>query len=177
MVVIAGLEEGLFPHSRVGEDERGARGRTPAVLRRHDARAVAARPHQRRATAGVRRVSVDRAVPLPGRDPGRARRAHRADVELTYQSAFSHSHYEFRTNPYGRKGRGRAREKEATYAYEHEDQSATGVRTGHAGAPRAVRRRHRHRRRGAQRRLEGHRALQLVGVKKLLAKYAKLEPA
>ena len=38
--------------------------------------------------------------------------------------------YEFRTNPYARKGRGRARETETPYAYEHEDQSATGLRIG-----------------------------------------------
>jgi hypothetical protein len=47
-----------------------------------------------------------------------------------YQGSFGHSHYEFRTNPYGRKGRGRAREAEATYAYETEDQSTIDVRTG-----------------------------------------------
>jgi hypothetical protein len=46
-----------------------------------------------------------------------------------YQGGFSHSH-EFRTNPYGRKGRGRARETEAAHAYESEDQSASGVRAG-----------------------------------------------
>jgi hypothetical protein len=36
--------------------------------------------------------------------------------------------YEFRTSPFGRKGRGRARETDAAYAYESEDQSASGVR-------------------------------------------------
>ena len=40
-----------------------------------------------------------------------------------YDSAFAHSHYEFRTNPYGRKGGARSKEREATYAYENEDQS------------------------------------------------------
>ena len=40
VVVIAGLEEGLFPHSRVGGGRGGDRRRAPALLRRHDARAV-----------------------------------------------------------------------------------------------------------------------------------------
>src|SRR5439155_21417410 len=39
-----------------------------------------------------------------------------------YQGNFPH--YEFRTNPYGRRGN-RVREETATYAYEDEDQSAS----------------------------------------------------
>src|SRR5688572_11182227 len=49
-----------------------------------------------------------------------------------HQSMFSHQHYEFRTNPYGRKGRGggRVREGDFPYEYEHEDQSKDGIRAG-----------------------------------------------
>ena len=48
-----------------------------------------------------------------------------------YQGGFSHAHYEFRTNPYGRKGRGtRFREEPSSYAYEDEDQSTPTVRPG-----------------------------------------------
>ena len=95
-----------------------------------------------------------------------------------YQGSFSHSHYEFRTNPYGaaRAAAGRS-EAEPAYAYEDEDQSATGAAHRHARAPRAVRRRHGDR-------VEEHNddfkvtvRFNTVGVKKLLAKYAKLEPA
>ena len=47
-----------------------------------------------------------------------------------YQSTFSHSHYDFKTNPYGRGGRrgggDRVRETSPAYAYEDEDQS-TGM--------------------------------------------------
>jgi DNA helicase-2/ATP-dependent DNA helicase PcrA len=46
-----------------------------------------------------------------------------------YQSTFSHSYYDFKTNPYGRGRRGggdRVREDSPTYAYEDEDQS-TGM--------------------------------------------------
>jgi DNA helicase II / ATP-dependent DNA helicase PcrA len=94
-----------------------------------------------------------------------------------YQSSFGHSHYEFRTNPYARKGRGRAREAEATYAYENEDQSAIDVRTG-------MRVRHPQFGVGTVVAVEQHNddlkitvRFQSVGVKKLLAKYAKLEIA
>jgi len=94
-----------------------------------------------------------------------------------YQSAFSHGHYEFRTNPYGRKGNARFREREATYAYENEDQSATDVRPG-------MRVRHPQFGVGSVIAVEEHNddmkvtvRFVSVGVKKLLAKYAKLEPA
>ena len=43
-----------------------------------------------------------------------------------YQSNFSHSHYSFKTNPYGRGGGNRVKESSPTYAYEDEDQS-TGM--------------------------------------------------
>ena len=47
-----------------------------------------------------------------------------------YQSSFSHSHYDFKTNPYGRGGRrgggDRVKEGASAYAYEDEDQS-TGM--------------------------------------------------
>ena len=95
-----------------------------------------------------------------------------------YQGTFAHSHYEFRTNPYGRKGRGgRARETEAAYAYEEEDQSLFGVRPG-------MRVRHAQFGVGSVISVEEHNDDQkitvrfnTVGVKKLLAKYAKLQPA
>jgi DNA helicase-2/ATP-dependent DNA helicase PcrA len=94
-----------------------------------------------------------------------------------YDSAFAHSHYEFRTNPYGRKGGGRFKEREAAYAYEDEDQSSTGVRMG-------MRVRHAQFGVGTVTAVEEHNddvkitvKFVSVGVKKLLAKYAKLEPA
>ena len=44
--------------------------------------------------------------------------------------AFAHAHYEFRTNPYGRKGGARFKEAEPAYSYENEDQSLFGLRSG-----------------------------------------------
>ena len=94
-----------------------------------------------------------------------------------YDSAFAHSHYEFRTDPYGRKGSSRSKERGATYAYENEDQSAAGVRTG-------MRVRHAQFGVGTVTAVEEHNddlkitvKFLSVGVKKLLSKYAKLEPA
>jgi DNA helicase-2/ATP-dependent DNA helicase PcrA len=96
---------------------------------------------------------------------------------------FAHQHYEFRTNPYGRGGRGRGggrwREESPTYDYENEDQSAGGsaVRPG-------MRVRHAQFGVGNVIAVEAHTddikvtvRFNTVGVKKLLAKFAKLEPA
>jgi DNA helicase-2/ATP-dependent DNA helicase PcrA len=95
-----------------------------------------------------------------------------------YQSSFNHGHYEFRTNPYGRKGKGaRFRETDASYKYEEEDQSGESLRSG-------MRVRHAQFGVGTIVSVEEHNddmkitvRFNLVGVKKLLAKYAKLEPA
>jgi DNA helicase-2/ATP-dependent DNA helicase PcrA len=95
-----------------------------------------------------------------------------------YQSTFTHNHYEFRTNPYARKGKGaRFKEAEESYRYEDEDQSIQALRSG-------MRVRHAQFGVGTVMSVEAHNddmkitvRFNLVGVKKLLAKYAKLEPA
>jgi DNA helicase-2/ATP-dependent DNA helicase PcrA len=122
VVVLAGLEEGLFPHSRSSEDQEEleeerrlcyvgmTRARSKLVLTGAARRRVfgeyqAAEPS--RFVEEVPAELVDRIV--PSYSPG-------------YQGNFPH--YEFRTNPYGR-GR-RVKEAEPTYAYEDEDQSSVG---------------------------------------------------
>src|SRR6266496_6569731 len=120
VVILAGLEEGLFPHSRSREDEEEleeerrlcyvgmtrARARlilTGAARRRVFGEYQASQPS--RFIDEVPAELVDRIVPSFSSSP--------------YQGNFSH--YEFRTNPYGRGRRGsRLREEEATYAYEDE---------------------------------------------------------
>ena len=47
LVFLAGLEEGLFPHSRTLSQPRRARRGAPPLLRRHDARHEHAHPHPR----------------------------------------------------------------------------------------------------------------------------------
>jgi len=95
-----------------------------------------------------------------------------------YQSSFTHGHYEFRTNPYGRKGKApRIKETTEAYRYEEEDQSIQALRSG-------MRVRHAQFGLGTVVAVEEHNddmkitvRFNLVGVKKLLAKYAKLEQA
>jgi DNA helicase-2/ATP-dependent DNA helicase PcrA len=176
-VVIAGLEEGLFPHSRAGEDDDEieeerrlcyvgmTRAQTNLVL----------------TSAARRRVFGEYQGTQPSRflDEIPAELVERIAPSWTsaYQGGFSHSYYEFRTNPYGRKGRGRAREEEASYAYENEDQSVPGLKTG-------MRVRHPQFGVGTVTSVEEHNddlkitvRFGAVGVKKLLAKYARLELA
>ena len=99
-----------------------------------------------------------------------------------YQGNFAHAHYEFRTNPYSRGGKGRGpkvREESPSYSYESEDQSAggTGIRQG-------MRVRHATFGVGVVLAVEEHTddykitvRFNSVGKKKLLDKFAKMEPA
>ena len=125
VVVIAGLEEGLFPHSRSSDDEAEleeerrlcyvgmTRARSRLVLTGAARRRVFGEYQSSEPSRFIDEVPaelLDRIA--PSFSPG------------AYQGHFPH--YEFRTNPYGHGGRrgGRVREEAATYAYEDEDQSA-----------------------------------------------------
>jgi DNA helicase-2/ATP-dependent DNA helicase PcrA len=120
VVVLAGLEEGLFPHSRSNDDEEEleeerrlcyvgmtrARRRlilTGAARRRVFGEYQASQPS--RFINEVPQELIERIAP----------------AYSPYQGNFSH--YEFKTDPYGRGHRGRVREEQPTYAYENEDQS------------------------------------------------------
>jgi DNA helicase II / ATP-dependent DNA helicase PcrA len=177
-VVIAGFEEGLFPHSRSAESEEEieeerrlcyvgmTRARTQLVITGAARRRVfgeyqACEPS--RFLTEIPAALLDRQAPaVPARQAG----------------GFAHSHYEFRTNPYGRKGRAsKVRENEPAYAYEHEDQSAVEPRPG-------MRVRHHLFGVGTVMAVEAQNddlkitvRFVSVGVKKLLGSYAKLEPA
>jgi DNA helicase-2/ATP-dependent DNA helicase PcrA len=136
-VVMAGLEEGLFPHSRSSEsDEELEEERRLCYVGMTRAR-------QRLVLTGAarRRVFGDYQSTEPSRfiDEVPAELLDRMAPSFSsgsYQGTFSH--YEFRTNPYGRGRRGgKVREEEPTYAYEDEDQSTglslkPGMRVRHA---------------------------------------------
>jgi DNA helicase-2/ATP-dependent DNA helicase PcrA len=176
VVIIAGLEEGLFPHSRAGEDEEEIeeeRRLCYVGMTRAQSNLVLTSASRRRVFGEYQSTEPSRFLDeIPAELVERIAPAYSS----SYQSAFSHSHYEFRTNPYARKGRG-VKEREASYAYENEDQSALGLRTG-------MRVRHQQFGVGTVMAVEEHNddlkvtvRFASVGLKKLLTKYAKLEPA
>jgi DNA helicase-2/ATP-dependent DNA helicase PcrA len=176
-VVIAGLEEGLFPHSRSAEDEaelEEERRLCYVGITRAERRLVLTSAARRRVFGEYQSTQPSRFLDeIPVELVEEIRPAYSA----SRQAGFGHSHYEFRTNPYGRKGRGGTREAEAAYDYASEDQSAGEVRAG-------MRVRHPQFGIGNVIAVEAHTddvkvtvRFNSVGTKKLLARFAKLEPA
>src|SRR5580765_7091026 len=127
VVILAGLEEGLFPHSRSAEDDEEleeerrlcyvgmTRARSRLVLTGAARRRVFGEYKSSEPSRFIDEVPaelVDRVLP--------------SFSSTGYQSSLSHSHYSFKTNPYGRGGGNRVKEATPSYAYEDEDQS-TGM--------------------------------------------------
>jgi ATP-dependent DNA helicase UvrD/PcrA len=178
LVVIAGLEEGLFPHSRSSEDEaelEEERRLCYVGMTRAQSQLVLTSAARRRVFGEYQSTQPSRFLDeIP---PELVERI-APSFAPAYQSSFSHAHYEFRTNPYGRKGKGtRFREEPESYQHEDEDQSRPAIRLG-------MRVRHSEFGVGTVISVEQYNddlkitvRFNVVGVKKLLAKYAKLEPA
>jgi DNA helicase-2/ATP-dependent DNA helicase PcrA len=178
VVAIAGLEEGLFPHSRSSEDEEEIeeeRRLCYVGMTRAQSQLVLTSAARRRVFGEYQSTEPSRFL---DEIPSELIERIQPTYASPYQGNFAHHHYEFRTNPYGRKGRsGRVREEHAEYDYENEDQSVTGLRPG-------VRVRHPQFGVGTIVGVEEHNddlkvtvRFHSVGVKKLLSKYAKLELA
>ncbi|HXQ76720.1 MAG TPA: UvrD-helicase domain-containing protein [Gemmatimonadaceae bacterium] len=178
LVVIAGLEEGLFPHSRSAEDveELEEERRLCYVgMTRAQSQLVLTSAARRRVFGEYQSTQPSRFLDeIPPELLNRIAPA----FSSAHQSTFTHDHYEFRTNPYARRGKAaRFKEAEESYRYENEDQSGQELRSG-------MRVRHAQFGVGTVMSVEEHNndlkitvRFNLVGVKKLLAKYAKLEPA
>ena len=178
VVIIAGLEEGLFPHSRSGEDEEEIEEERRLCY----VGMTRAQSHLILTSAARRRVFGEYQSTEPSRFldeiPSELVERIAPSYASPYPNTFTHGHYEFRTNPYGRKGKGaRFREAEPAYAYEDEDQSGAALKLG-------MRVRHAQFGVGTVVGVEEHNddmkitvRFNSVGVKKLLARYAKLEPA
>ncbi|MQA30677.1 MAG: AAA family ATPase [Luteitalea sp.] len=174
-VILAGLEEGLFPHSRSSNDEEEleeerrlcyvgmtrARQRlvlTGAARRRIFGEYQSSEPS--RFIDEVPQELIDRIAPTSS--------------SSSYQGNFPH--YQFRTNPYG--GGRRVKEAVPVYAYEDEDQSTgmslrAGMRVRHPqfGVGSVV---------SVEALTDDTKLVvrfNLVGVKTLRAKFARLEPA
>ena len=160
MVILAGLEEGLFPHSRSSDDEEELeeeRRLCYVGMTRARQRLVLTGAARRRIFGEYQSSEPSRFIDeVPAELVERVTPSYSASA---YQGNFPH--YEFRTNPYGRGRRGgRTREDTPGYAYEDEDQTTgMALQARHARPPSAVRRRHRPQRRGAGRRYEAGRAV------------------
>jgi DNA helicase-2/ATP-dependent DNA helicase PcrA len=181
--VIAGLEEGLFPHSRSRDDEdelEEERRLCYVGMTRAETQLVLTSAARRRVFGEYQSTEPSRFL---DEIPAELVERIAPTYATPYPGGYNHGHYEFRTNPYGRKGgaaRGgstKSREPEPSYAYESEDQSGAGLRPGQ---------RVRHAQFGVGNviSVEEHNddikvtvRFNTVGVKKLLAKYARLEPA
>ena len=178
LVVIAGLEEGLFPHSRSAEDveELEEERRLCYVgMTRAQSQLVLTSAARRRVFGEYQSTQPSRFL---DEIPPELLNRIAPSFSSAYQNTFTHDHYEFRTNPYARRGKAaRFKEAEESYRYENEDQSSQDLRSG-------MRVRHAQFGVGTVISVEEHNndmkitvRFNLVGVKKLLAKYAKLEPA
>jgi ATP-dependent DNA helicase UvrD/PcrA len=173
MVILAGLEEGIFPHSRSSSDDE------EVEEERRLCYVGMTRARQRLVLTGAarRRVFGEYQASEPSRfiDEVPAELVERTSSNLSsYQGNFPH--YEFRTNPYGRSRR--AREEAPAYAYENEDQS-----TGMALRP-GMRVRHPQFGVGSVVSIEPLTddtklvvRFSGIGVKTLRARFARLEPA
>ena len=119
-VIIAGLEEGLFPHSRARDDEselEEERRLCYVGMTRAEQQLVLTSAARRRVFGEYQASVMSRFLnEIP---PELVERITPA-FSSPYQGAFNHGHYEFRTNPYGHKGKsgGRFREAEPAYKYE-----------------------------------------------------------
>ena len=177
LVIVAGLEEGLFPHSRSTGDEdevEEERRLCYVCLTRARERLVLTSAARRRVFGEYQSTQPSRFLDeIPGELMDRLEPA-------APPSRYAGGYYELR-NPYGRGGAARGRRDDAAapaFAYEHEDQSAAGgVRLG-------MRVRHRQFGVGTVVGVEDQGddvkvtvRFNSVGVKKLLARFAGLEPA
>jgi DNA helicase II / ATP-dependent DNA helicase PcrA len=129
VVIIAGLEEGLFPHSRSSEDEAELEEERRLCY-------VGITRAQRRlvlTSAARRRTFGEYQGTEPSRFIDEIPRELVEEVASTFVSPYQANFSQFRATPYGRGGgyRGRAREEASTYAYENEDQSLpAGLKPG-----------------------------------------------
>jgi DNA helicase II / ATP-dependent DNA helicase PcrA len=177
VVIMAGLEEGLFPHSRSSDDleELEEERRLCYVgMTRARARLVLTGAARRRIFGEYQSSEPSRFIDeVPAELIDRVTPSSSASA---YQGNFPH--YEFRTNPYGRGRRGgRTQEESPAYAYEDEDQS-----TGLSLRP-GMRVRHPHFGVGSVISVEALAddtklvvRFADIGQKTLRAKYARLEP-
>jgi DNA helicase-2/ATP-dependent DNA helicase PcrA len=174
IVIVAGMEEGLFPHARSVEDEdevEEERRICYVCITRAREKLILTGAARRRTYGEYQSTQPSRFLEeIP---PELVQR-----IEPAVSPRWSGPQYQLR-NPYGRQPRSpeRAQPEASSYAYEHEDQSAGSIRAG-------MRVRHKQFGVGTVVGVEDHGddykvTVKFVtsGTKKLLASFAKLEPA
>jgi DNA helicase-2/ATP-dependent DNA helicase PcrA len=176
MVIVAGMEEGLFPHARATEDDEDVEEERRLCY------VCLTRARERLVLTGAarRRVFGDYQPTTPSRFLEEIPAELMDRIEPQPPRPRWEGQYELR-NPYanrsGKPFRARDSEGSSSYAYENEDQSASGVRTG-------MRVKHKQFGVGTVTAVEDHGddykvtvRFAAVGTKKLLAKFAGLEKA
>ncbi len=173
VVFIAGMEDGLFPHSRARDDEKELeeeRRLCYVGMTRAQTRLLLTSAARRRVFGEYQATSPSRFLDeVPSELIELA-----TGFQSSYQRPFAS--YEFRANPY-RRGPSRVREEGYAPAYENEDQSATGevapgarVRHAQFGVGTVI----------SVEPLDGDAKIVVrfaIGRKTLRAKYARLQPA
>ena len=183
VVILAGLEEGLFPHSRSAEDEdelEEERRLCYVGITRARERLFLTSAARRRVFGEYQSTEPSRFIDeIPANLIERMEPAWSASSSFAGAGRMSYPRtFETRPNPYGRRG-GSGRTREAvTYDYASEDQSSIG------GMAKGMRVRHQTFGVGIVTDIEEHGddykvtvRFNTAGLKKLLAKYARLEPA
>ncbi|HTU98905.1 MAG TPA: UvrD-helicase domain-containing protein [Luteitalea sp.] len=182
VVALAGMEEGLFPHSRAGEDQEQieeerrlcyvgmTRAQSRLMLTSAARRRVFGEYQNTEPSRFLDEVPKELVLETPSYTRSRSFGTTTYGGRPAYQSA---------PNPYGRRSAPKVDAPTSTYKYEDEDQSSDGLRpkpgqkVRHAqfgvGTVREVDGK------GEDMKLTVHFAT--VGTKKLIAKYARLQPA
>lgn len=175
IVIVAGMEEGLFPHARSLQDDEDIeeeRRICYVCLTRARERLILTSAARRRIFGEYQSTEPSRFL---DEIPGALVRKLEA---VTHAPSWATPRYELR-NPYGRRSTPTAREQPVkTYAYEDEDQSSAPVKLGQKV-------RHKQFGVGTVVGIEEHGdddhkitvRFASVGTKKLIAKFANLEPA
>ena len=126
IVIMAGLEDGLFPHSRSSDDDAELEEERRLCY-------VGITRAQRRlvlTSAARRRVFGEYQARQPSPFIAEIPRELIEEIPSTFVSPYQSSFSQFRANPYGRGGR-RVREEQPAYAYEDENQALPdGIRPG-----------------------------------------------